>query len=84
MRVVDIDLGRQYLARLEIYDESNLRCVRMVPKDDFVKDALRHHKASEIFPSLLEELRRKVSIRSLALIFLHLGFLAATQAFAGR
>lgn len=45
---VYIDLGEDLLARLEIYDESGLRCIRLVAKEKFVHDAMTETVATAI------------------------------------
>lgn len=45
---VYIDLGENLLARLEIYDESGLRCIRLVAKEKFVHDAMTETIATAI------------------------------------
>lgn len=45
---VYIDLGDEYLARLETYDESGLPCVRLVAKRKFVHDVMTETSARAI------------------------------------
>ncbi len=45
---VYIDLGGDFLAKLEIYDESGLRCIRRVAKRKFVHDVVTEEAASAI------------------------------------
>jgi hypothetical protein len=45
---VYIDLGDDLLVKLEIYDESGLRCIRFVPKATFVADAMTDPVAQNI------------------------------------
>jgi competence protein CoiA len=47
---VYIDLGddRDYLARLEVYDESGLLCIRLVSKRKFIFDAMHERLATAI------------------------------------
>ena len=45
---VYIDFGGEYLVRLEIYDESNLPCIRYVSKLKFVHDVMVETNAREI------------------------------------
>ncbi len=37
---VYIDFGDEWLARLEVYDETGLKCIRLVSKKNFVHDAM--------------------------------------------
>jgi hypothetical protein len=45
---VYIDFGKDYLAKLEVYDESGLRCVRFVAKHKFLHDVMTEDKATDI------------------------------------
>lgn len=45
---VYIDFGGDFLVKLEIYDESELRCIRYVSKRKFVHDAMTEMNAWEI------------------------------------
>lgn len=45
---VYIDLGENYLVRLEKYGSSNLDCIRIVSKDLFLRDSLKKYSAHEI------------------------------------
>jgi hypothetical protein len=45
---VYIDLGEDYLAKLEIYDETGLRCIRLVAKQKFVHDVFTETTADAI------------------------------------
>lgn len=45
---VYIDFGKDYLAKLEVYDESGLRCVRFVAKRKFLHDVMTEDKATDI------------------------------------
>ncbi len=47
---VYIDLGadRDYLVRLEVYDDSNLRCIRLISKRKFVFDAMHERLGTAI------------------------------------
>lgn len=45
---VYIDFGDDWLAKLEIYDESGLRCIRLVSKQKFVHDAMTETEAAAI------------------------------------
>lgn len=45
---VYIDLGKEWLARLEIYDESGLPCIRLISKRKFVHDAMIESSAKAI------------------------------------
>lgn len=51
---VYIDFGDEYLVRLEIYDESNLPCVRLISKKKFLHDAITetsvHDIATKFYP----------------------------------
>lgn len=46
---VYIDFGRPYFARLETYDESGLRCIRPVSKNDFVQELHLRDRAMDLF-----------------------------------
>ncbi len=45
---VYIDFGEDNLVRLEIYDETNLPCIRYVSKRKFLHDVMVETKASDI------------------------------------
>jgi hypothetical protein len=45
---VYIDLGGDFLAKLEIYDESGLPCVRQVAKQEFIHDVMTEEVATAI------------------------------------
>ncbi|WP_017444128.1 competence protein CoiA [Gayadomonas joobiniege] len=45
---VYIDFGDEYLVKLEIYDESGLKCIRLVSKLKFVHDAMTESEAQNI------------------------------------
>ncbi|WP_197540924.1 CoiA-like domain protein [Candidatus Filomicrobium marinum] len=45
---VYIDFGDEWLVRLEVYDETGLRCVRLVAKRKFVHDAISEMRAEDI------------------------------------
>jgi hypothetical protein len=45
---VYIDLGDEYLAKLDIYDSSGLKCVKLVSKRKFVHDAMVEQNAKDI------------------------------------
>jgi hypothetical protein len=45
---VYIDFGEEWLARLETYDETGLRCVRLVSKRKFVHDVMVEARAEDI------------------------------------
>lgn len=45
---VYIDFGDEYLVKLEIYDESGLKCIRLVSKLKFVHDAMTESDAQNI------------------------------------
>jgi len=45
---VYIDFGDDYLVRLEVYDESGLKCVRLISKRKFVHDAMTKTDAKAI------------------------------------
>jgi hypothetical protein len=45
---VYIDLGEEWLARLEIYDKTGLQCVRIVSKAKFVHDVMVETRATDI------------------------------------
>lgn len=51
---VYIDFGHNYLVKLEIYDESGLRCIRLISKQKFIHDVMveNHIKniASRFYP----------------------------------
>jgi hypothetical protein len=45
---VYIDFGDDRLVRLERYDETGLRCIRLIAKREFVRDVMRVQRASDI------------------------------------
>ena len=45
---VYVDLGGDLLAKLEIYDESGLRCIRLVAKQKLIHDATIEKYATAI------------------------------------
>lgn len=45
---VYIDFGDEYLVRLETYDESGLRCIRLIYKPKFVHDVMVETNAREV------------------------------------
>ena len=45
---VYIDFGEDWLAKLEVYDESGLPCIRRAAKKKFVHDAMVEHSAEAI------------------------------------
>lgn len=45
---VYIDFGDEYLVKLEVYDESNLRCIRLVSKRKFLNDVMVEDKVQNI------------------------------------
>jgi competence protein CoiA len=45
---VFIDFGSTVLLKLEIYDETGLKCVRRVSKDQFVLDAMQFSSAADV------------------------------------
>lgn len=45
---VYIDFGDEYLVKLGIYDESGLKCVKLVSKQKFVHDVMVEHKVENI------------------------------------
>jgi len=45
---VYIDFGDEFLVRLEIYGESDLRCIRMIAKEKFLHDAMTESAATAI------------------------------------
>lgn len=45
---VYIDFGGEFLVKLEIYDETGLRCIRYVAKRKFIHDTMTKTKATEI------------------------------------
>lgn len=45
---VYIDFGREWLARLEVYDETQLRCIRLIGKQTFVNDVMTKTRAVEV------------------------------------
>lgn len=45
---VYIDFGDEYLVKLDTYDESGLKCVRLVSKRKFVHDVMVEDKAENI------------------------------------
>jgi competence protein CoiA len=47
---VYIDFGETHLVRLQTYDESGLRCVRMVRRDDFLQATLTANRAADVVP----------------------------------
>lgn len=50
---VYIDFGREYLARLEIYDDSSgLSCIRLVGKRDFISSVLVEKRALDVLPNV--------------------------------
>lgn len=61
---VYIDFGDEYLVKLDTYDESNLRCIRLVSKRKFVHDAMVEGRAENIamrfYPITSSELNNTV------------------------
>ncbi len=47
---VYIDFGKGFLARLETYDDSDLRCVRLIDKAKFIHDVMTQVDAHQIAP----------------------------------
>jgi len=45
---VYIDFGDDLLVKLDVYDESGLRCIRYVSKDKFVHDVMTESRADDI------------------------------------
>lgn len=45
---VYIDFGKDYLVKLDVYDESGLQCIRLVAKHKFVHDVMEEDKATGI------------------------------------
>jgi hypothetical protein len=45
---VYIDFGNEWLVRLEVYDETGLRCIRMVAKEKFIHDVMTETRALDI------------------------------------
>lgn len=45
---VYIDFGKDYLVRLEVYDESQLRCVRLIARRKFLHDVMTETSANAI------------------------------------
>jgi competence protein CoiA len=45
---VYIDFGDEWLARLEVYDETELRCIRLVAKQKFVRDVMTETRGLDI------------------------------------
>lgn len=45
---VYIDFGKEHLVKLDVYDESGLRCVRLVSKKKFVHDVMTEDRAVDI------------------------------------
>ena len=45
---VYIDFGDEWLARLEVYDETGLRCIRLVAKKKFVHDVMTETRGVDI------------------------------------
>ncbi len=45
---IDFGADRDYLARLEVYDETGLRCIRLISKRKFVFDAMHERLATAI------------------------------------
>ncbi|WP_246827705.1 hypothetical protein [Rhizobium croatiense] len=60
---VYIDFGEAWLCRMEIYDESKLRCVRLVSKADFISDAMKLTVASAIASPVYLESELEDAIR---------------------
>ncbi len=45
-----IDFGEPFMARLQSYDETGLRCVRMVRRDEFIQATMTASRAVDLFP----------------------------------
>lgn len=45
---VYLDFGKDWLARLEAYDETEMPCVRLVSKGKFIHDVMTEHRAIDI------------------------------------
>lgn len=45
---VYIDFGKDYLVRLEVYDSSELQCIRLVSKLKFIQDVMTEHNVNNI------------------------------------